>query len=147
MARTTHRRDFARTTLAAAAAGGLISTEARARGPIGANDRVRVGCIGVGNRGCQVLEAFAAHPDAEVVALADVYEPYLNGAYDKVDPRFKGLGERIPRRQPEWDRQPDRYKDFRRILDRKDVDAVIVATPDHWHAIQTILACDAGKDA
>ncbi len=39
-----------------------------------------------------------------------------------------------------------RYKDFRRVLDRKDIDAVVIATPDHWHAIQTIQACQAGKD-
>ncbi len=146
MARATHRRDFARTTLAAAAAGGLMSSEVRARGPIGANDRVRIGCIGVGNRGCQVLEGFVPHPDAEIVALCDVYEPYLNGTYDKVDPRFKSLEGRIPKSQPRWERPPDRVKDFRRILDRKDIDAVIVATPDHWHAIQTIRACEAGKD-
>ncbi|HEY2156893.1 MAG TPA: Gfo/Idh/MocA family oxidoreductase, partial [Isosphaeraceae bacterium] len=145
MARRTHRRDFARTTLAAAA-GGALASGAHARGPLGANDRVRIGCIGVGNRGCQVLEAFSAHADAEVVALCDVYEPYLNGTYDRIDPRFKGLGERVPARQPHWDREPGRYKDFRQVLDRKDIDAVIVATPDHWHAIQTIMACDAGKD-
>ena len=145
MAGPSHRREFAKTTLSAVA-GGAMAAKARARGPIGANDRVRVGCIGVGNRGCQVLEAFTAHADAEVVALSDVYEPYLQGAYDKIDPRFKALGPRVPARQPDWERPPDRVKDFRRILDRKDIDAVIVATPDHWHAIQTILACDAGKD-
>ncbi|MHC5542295.1 Gfo/Idh/MocA family protein, partial [Singulisphaera rosea] len=110
------------------------------------NDRVRVGCIGVGNRGCQVRKAFAAQPDAEVVALCDVYETDPNGGYDKIDPRLKNLGHRIPPSQPKWERPPARVKDFREILDRKDIDAVIVATPDHWHAIQTVMACDAGKD-
>jgi predicted dehydrogenase len=94
----------------------------------------------------QVLEGFRAHDDAEVVALCDVYEPYLHGHYDRIDPRFRPLGARVPRRQPDFGREPDRVKDFRRVLDRKDVDAVIVATPDHWHAIQTIAACNAGKD-
>ena len=100
----------------------------------------------MGNRGVQVLEAFCAHRDAEIVALCDVYEPYLHGQYDQIDPRFKNLGRRVPRRQPDFGRPVDRVKDFRRVLDRKDVDAVIVATPDHWHAIQVAMACAAGKD-
>jgi predicted dehydrogenase len=119
---------------------------ARAGRILGANDRVRVGCIGVGNRGVQVLEAFCAQDDVQVVALADVYEPYLQGAYDKIDSRLKTLGKRVPTRQPEFHAPVERYKDFRRLLDNKDVDAVIVATPDHWHAIQTVLACEVGKD-
>ncbi|HWE39961.1 MAG TPA: Gfo/Idh/MocA family oxidoreductase [Isosphaeraceae bacterium] len=143
------RRDFHRTALATAAAAtvaGAFSAVTRAGGVIGANERVRIGCLGVGNRGVQVLEAFHPLDDAEIVALCDVYEPYLHGQYDRIDPRFKPLGARVPRRQPDFHREVDRVKDFRRVLDRKDVDAVIVATPDHWHAIQTIAACDAGKD-
>jgi predicted dehydrogenase len=140
-----NRREFTRTTLAAAAVSALPGAASAGR-VLGANDRVRIGCIGVGNRGVQDLEAFSVHPDAQIVALADVYEPYLNGQYDKVDPRFKALGPLIPRRQPDFGGPVDRYKDFRRLLDRKDIDAVIVATPDHWHAIQAIMACEAGKD-
>jgi predicted dehydrogenase len=107
---------------------------------------VNLGCIGVGNRGVQVLNAFCAQKDAKVVALADVYEPYLNGTYDRVDPRFKNLGKRIPERQPDFGGPVERVKDFRRLLDHKDIDAVIIATPDHWHAIQATMACAAGKD-
>jgi predicted dehydrogenase len=140
-----NRRDFTRGAIATAAAG-AVPAAARAGRVAGANDRVRLGCIGVGNRGVQVLDAFCAHRDAEVVALCDVYEPYLNGQYDRIDPRFKGLGKRVPRRQPDFGRPVERYKDFRKLLDRKDVDAVIIATPDHWHAIQATMACDAGKD-
>ncbi len=139
------RRDFSRTTLATAAAAS-IAAPATARGIIGANDRVTIGCIGVGNRGVQVLNAFCAHKDARVVALSDVYEPYLNGEYDKIDPRFRDLGKRVPTRQPDFGGPVERVKDFRRLLDRKDIDAVIVATPDHWHAIQVTMACAAGKD-
>ena len=64
---------------------------------LGANEQVRLGFIGVGNRGCQLLKGFLAQPDAQVVALCDVYEPYLNADYDQVDPRFANLGKRIPR--------------------------------------------------
>ena len=65
--------------------------------------------------------------------------------YDKVDPRFAGLGQRIPR-MAELPADVARVKDFRTVLDRPDIDAVVIATPDHWHAIQTIAACKAGKD-
>ena len=139
------RRDFARATLATAAAG-VGPVVARAGRVIGANDRVRVGCIGVGYRGVQVLHSFAGQMDAEVVALCDVYEPYLNGHFDKIEPHFKSLGYIVPNRLPEFGRAVERHKDFRRILDNKNIDAVIIATPEHWHAVQTIMACEAGKD-
>jgi predicted dehydrogenase len=140
-----HRRDFHKAALATAAAT-AAPVVARAGRVLGANDRVRVGCIGVGNRGVQVLEAFVAHKDAQIVALADVYEHYLNNEYAKADPRIKNLGNKIPRKQPDFGGPVDRYKDFRRIIERKDIDAVIVATPDHWHAIPSMMACDTGKD-
>ena len=98
-----------------------------------------------GNRGCQLLKAFLPHADAKIVALCDVYEPYLNGRYDRLDPRFAGLGKRIAQ-MPKLDGDVARVSDFRAVLDRKDIDAVVIATPDHWHAIQMIAACKAGKD-
>ena len=79
---------------------------------LGASDQVRLGFIGVGNRGCQLLRGFLAQPDAKVVALCDVYEPYLNGAIDRVDPRFAGLGKRIPQ-MPKLEGEVSRVKDFR----------------------------------
>lgn len=95
---------------------------------LGANDRVRLGWIGVGNRGSQVLTAFLEHADMEVAAICDIYEPYIQRAK-----------ERLPG-------PVDVYSDFRKLIERPDIDAVVVATPDHWHAIQTVDACDAGKD-
>ncbi|QDU63201.1 Inositol 2-dehydrogenase [Planctomycetes bacterium Pan216] len=119
------RRDF--TKLGTAAAIGLAtSTVNTARAA--ANDRVRLGIIGVGNRGGQLIDAFLPHDDCEFVAISDVYKPYLAKTAEK-------LGGKV-----------DQYEDYRKILDRKDIDAVIVATPDHWHALQTIEAADAGKD-
>ncbi len=128
--------------------GAAISAAAVSLAPshvVGANDQLRLGFIGVGNRGCQLLKGFLAHDDAKVVALCDIYEPYLNADYGKVDPRFLNLGGRIPK-MAELPADVDRVKDFRRILDRKDIDAVVIATPDHWHAIQMIETCKAGKD-
>ncbi len=99
---------------------------------LGANDRVRLGFIGLGNRGDQVLDAFLAHADAEVVAVCDLYQPYLDFAAAKVE---KKHGNR-----------PRQFKDYRRLLELPDVDAAVICTPDHWHALQMIQACAAGKD-
>ena len=88
-----NRREFSKAAVTAATAGAVLGL-APAR-VLGANDQVRLGFIGVGNRGCQLSKGFLAHPDAKIVALCDVYEPYLNADYDRLDPRFAGLGKRI----------------------------------------------------
>ncbi|SRR5579871_179261 len=116
------RRTFTRT---AATAGIAALSYGRV---LGANDRVQVGFIGVGNRGDQVLDAFLTHPDAQVTALCDLYQPYLDFAAGKV---------KTPTTQ---------FKDYRKMLERRDLDAIVVATPDHWHALHMIHACEAGKD-
>ena len=65
----------------------------------------------------------------------------------RIDPHFKKLGYVVPVAAARVRRaRSQRHKDFRRVLDQKDIDAVIIATPDHWHAIMTTMACDAGKD-
>ncbi len=120
------RRRFGQATVAATTAAGL--TAVQAQNIAGANDRVRVGMIGVGNRGGQLLEAFLGQSDVEIPAICDIYEPYLQ----RTSARLEGRAET--------------YRDFRKLIDRADIDAVVVASPDHWHAIQTITACDAGKD-
>jgi predicted dehydrogenase len=144
MSRSVSRRKFSASAISTATATVVAATSPRSR-VLGANDQVRLGFIGVGNRGCQLLKGFLAHSDARVVALCDVYEPYLYGAYDRLDPRFRSLGKRIAQ-MPKLEDIAARVKDFRAVLDRKDIDAVVIATPDHWHAIQTIAACRAGKD-
>lgn len=95
---------------------------------MGANERIRLGFIGLGNRGDQVLDAFLEHKDAEVVALCDIYQPYIDFAAKKVGGA------------------PKQFKDYRKLLEMRELDAVVISTPDHWHAIQTIHACQAGKD-
>ena len=91
-----NRRAFSKTSVSAATAAVVAASVAPGR-VLGANDQVRLGFIGVGNRGCQLLKGFLPQADAQIVAVCDVYEPYLSGAYDRLDPRFAGLGGRIAR--------------------------------------------------
>jgi len=116
----------------------------------GPNDRIRIGFIGVGNRGSQLLRLFMAQSDCEVAALCDIYEPYLLRDYTKVDKRytegFLGKDGRIPKMGEKFNDKVTRYNDYRKLLEDKTIDAVCIATPDHWHALQTIDAMKAGKD-
>jgi predicted dehydrogenase len=120
---TWSRRHFTKTVAVAGATAALSRFRV-----LGANDRVRLGFIGLGNRGDQVLSAFRKHEDADVVALCDIYQPYLDFAAKKVG------GE------------PKQFNDYRKLLELKNIDAVVICTPDHWHALQTVHACEAGKD-
>ena len=94
------RREFTRTLAAVSTTAALSSFRV-----LGANDRVRLGFIGLGNRGDQVLDAFLKQSDAEVVAICDIYQPYLNFAAKKIGT------------------SPKRFKDYRKLLELKDVDA------------------------
>jgi predicted dehydrogenase len=117
------RREFSKNATVAG-----VATALSAGRVIGAGDRVRIGFIGVGNRGDQVLSAFLEHKDADVVAVCDIYQPYVDFACKKIGGN------------------PEQIRDYRKLLDRKDIDAVVINTPDHWHALQTVDACRAGKD-
>src|SRR4051794_31743359 len=97
-----------------------------------ANDKVRLGIIGAGSRGGQLLDSFLPQKDVELVAVVDV------------DDRHSG--ETAERVKKEKGNTPETARDYRAMLDRKDVDAVIIATPDHWHALPAIHAVLAGKD-
>ena len=121
MARIT-RRDFAKT------AGVATASALSANRVMGANDRVRVRFIGLGNRGDQVLSAFLEHKDCEVAAVCDIYQPYVDFAAKKIGGT------------------PEPFADYRKLLARKDLDAVAIVTPDHWHALMCVEACAAGKD-
>lgn len=116
-----------RTVLKAVAGAGLLSASSFER-ILGANDRVRVGLIGHGLIGKRHLLDFKAQPDVEIAAVCEVSD------------------ERLEEAAVAAGNAPTRYKDFRKLLERRDVDAVVVSTPDHWHALMTILACAAGKD-
>ena len=143
------RRSFLKNS--AVAATGTLSLEALGAPAIRtggrAADKIRVGFIGVGNRGTQLLQGFMEQKDCQVVALCDVYEPYLARDRAQVDSQLlKTLGGLVPPMVEKFDSQVARHKDFRRLLEQKGVDAVVIATPDHWHAIQTVMALEAGKD-
>ena len=113
----------------------------------GANDKIRVGFIGVGNRGTFLMQLFSQQADCEVAAICDVYEPYALRDYSKVDKRYIEIyGNTIPKMGETFANKPTIYSDYRKMLEDKTIDAVCIATPDHWHALQTIEAIKAGKD-
>lgn len=127
MSEELNRRDFIKRAGLATVTAGLATTGVTAKA-VAPSDKVRIGVIGAGRQGLGNLGAFAKQPDVEIAAVCDVYEPNLQKGLKATDGKAKN------------------YKDFRELLDRRDIDAVIVATPDHWHALQTVVACQAGKD-
>ena len=108
------------------AASAMAASAAQARA--GADDQIVLGLIGTGGMGTGLINTFKTFPDARIAAVCDVHEPH------RLRARSAAGG------------NPEVFDDFRRVLDRKDIDAVVIATPDHWHAIIAILACQAGKD-
>src|SRR5262249_52766443 len=95
----------------------VLATAASYSKVMGANERVRMGYIGLGNRGDQVEDAFLEHGDNETVAVCDLRDDYMDFAIKKSRAH------------------PKKYENYRALLDAKDVDAVAIATPDHWHAL------------
>ena len=121
------RRDFVRTAGRAAVLGALAAGPYVSRHQVlGANDRIGVGIIGIGRQASDLLRGLLTLKEAQFVAVADVN---LN--------RAKEAGQK---------NNAVAYQDYRRLLERKDVDAIITATPEHWRALICIQACQAGKD-
>ncbi|MCL4402740.1 MAG: Gfo/Idh/MocA family oxidoreductase, partial [Acidobacteria bacterium] len=120
MSSDTSRRRF----LTAAAA----SSAASVSRVLGANDRIRMGVIGTGGRGQYLMKELNKLGGIEWVAVCDVYDVRRDKAAELAGGEVR------------------KYGDHRRVLDHKDIDAVIVATPDHWHSLITVDACKAGKD-
>lgn len=119
------RRTFLHGSLAAS----IAAATARPAAP---SDQIRIGLIGCGGISVGDTNAFLAHPECEVVAICDVDDSRIQKTLE----RLASLGRK----------RPDAVKDFRRIVDRKDVDVCLICTPDHWHALPAIAACRAGKD-
>ena len=132
MSRKMQRRDFLRTSALSALAGAGLRSAAAAQAapdsPVNSNERVVVGFIGTGRMGQTNLRAFMNHPEVEVAAVCDVYGANLDAAAKIAGTQAKAI------------------KDFRHVLEMKEVQAVVVSSPDHWHALHTVMACQAGKD-
>jgi predicted dehydrogenase len=123
-----NRRHFLAGSLGSVAAASMLGTSKS----FGANEKIRLGMIGVGGRGTYLLERLVQMPEVEIACLCDVDTR-----------RFAKAREIVV----EADRKRPRLEqDFRKMLDDPGIDAVVIATPPHWHCLATIMACQAGKD-
>lgn len=125
----TNRRSFLATGLGGLAAAGLAASKRDNKSP---NERIRLAIMGVRGQGRSLTNRFASLAGVEIAYLCDVDEKVFESAAKIVEEKNA--------------KRPQLVGDIRRVLDDKSVDGVIVATPDHWHAPATIMACDAGKD-
>ncbi len=123
--RDVSRRSFLKISAATATAAALV---APAVNVLGANERLNIGLIGTGGRCRRLMQSLAQIPNVRMTALCDVYEPNLDLARKLADPKAFTT------------------RDYRQLLARKDIQGVLIATPDHWHVPMTIAACAAGKD-
>ena len=117
------RRSFLKTSAAGLAAVGVPAVNA-----LGANDTLRVGCIGTGGRCQTLMKALARVPGVRMTAVCDIWDVHLGMGQKLADPKAVAT------------------KHYKAVLDRKDIDAVLIGSPDHWHVPMTIDACAAGKD-
>ena len=132
-----NRRSFLQKSAISAAGLGLSplfgGTYQSVYGQTAASNKVKVALIGCRSMGFSNLSKFLEYPEVECVALCDIDDEWLNKRAADVE---KKTGKKVPHL----------YKDWRHVIDNKDIDAVIIGTPDHWHCLPTIFACQAGKD-
>jgi predicted dehydrogenase len=123
---TMNRRHFIMSTA-------VVTAGAAVRGLASPNDTVRMGVVGLGGRGQSHVDAWSSmEPNVQVVALCDVDESHIGNKLKRLSD--KGL------------KKPATYVDMRKMLEDKNIDAISIASPNHWHTLQTIWACQAGKD-
>ncbi|HLO99962.1 MAG TPA: Gfo/Idh/MocA family oxidoreductase, partial [Fimbriimonas sp.] len=96
------------------------------------NDKIVFGLIGCNGMGAANMRNLMQHEDVEFAAICDVDFNRIAGDYKKIEETYG--------------RKPEVFRDYRKMLERKDIDAIIVGSPDHWHALNLIHACEAGKD-
>ena len=125
---TVSRRDFMRIGALGTTAVGL-GVQPRAAKAVPPSDRITLGFIGVGARAHQLIEAIKYFPEAEIVAVCDAYQGRVSRAIARTDGRAQAAS------------------DYREIIERPDIDAVIISTPDHWHVQHSVDALNAGKHA
>jgi len=139
MSKELTRRDFLRRSGTAVAGMGLAAaasvsktSPARAGAAASPNGRLAMGFIGLGGRGSYLMRKTLADDLADIVAVSDVATANMDDAAKQIEKK--------------QNKEPQKLQDFRKLLELKEVQAVLIATPDHWHPLQTILACQAGKD-
>jgi len=123
------RRDFLKSSMAAGAAIALATPFSRVRG---ANDDIRVAVIGVGGQGGNHIKYFNRLSGVRVVAICDADKTHLQRRADEFEKKYE--------------RKVETYTDLRKLLEDKSIDAITSATPNHWHSLVTVSACQAGKD-
>lgn len=132
----TTRRNFLKTSATAMAAGLIVpsawSSVMTGNQITGANDRIRIGLIGCKNMGWADLSDFLIHKEVDCIALCDIDQNILNSRAAEIEQRSNN--------------KPQLFSDYRKLLEIKELDAVIIGTPDHWHCLQFTDACSAGKD-
>jgi len=122
-----NRREFIRSVSRVASVGAIGMSAASYSRVLGANESVNLGVIGVGDRGTHDMGLFMAHPNVRVVGVCDVFGDKVNAARQKAT-------------------SAQGFSDYRKLLDMKDLDAVLIATPDHWHTRIAIDALNSGRD-
>ena len=130
--KTQTRREFLKTTTTAAIGIGLPAAVLGRGGQSAPSDRVVFGLIGCGGMGGSNMRNFCTLPDPQFKAVCDVDTNRMPGDVKFVEDKFG--------------RKPDVYSDYRKMLEDKDIDAIIVGTPDHWHAMNFVHCAEAGKD-
>ena len=129
----TSRRTFLKSSGTAVAGISLVSSLSGSMASCSANEKVNVGLVGCNGMGFSDLKAFLGNPQVECIALCDIDESVLKRRAEDV--------EKIRGKKP-----AHLYKDWRKLIENNDIDVVIVGTPDHWHCLIMIAACEAGKD-
>jgi predicted dehydrogenase len=110
----------------------LAGVQLATKGLASANDTVRVACVGVRGQGGAHIKAYSAMPNVEIAAICDVDEPVLESRLKQIE----GSGKK----------RPAGFTDIRKVLEDKSIDAISIATPNHWHSLIGIWSCQAGKD-
>jgi predicted dehydrogenase len=127
MSKEIGRRQFIKkSTTAAALAPAIRVVKGSHNSAVAPSDQVRLGILGTGRQGMYNMQKFMEHPECQVIAVCDVYEPHLRRAQEQTSAKP--------------------FSDFRKVIDRDDIDALVISTPDHWHALMTVMGCQAGKD-
>lgn len=146
-----NRREFLKNSALAAAAAAPYYAPASVFGASAPSNRITMACIGVGNQGMQNMLRFLSYDDCQVLAVCDVNR----GSYGYNSPKHfygreparKLVEQQYAKRSDSGSYKGcDTYVDFREVLERDDIDTVVIVTPDHWHKEMTVRAVEAGKD-